>query len=178
MERQDPGGQQQQARIHPDQQAGDDRVGQGPGDNPVDVVQPVPQDRHPDAYREDGETEIGYKGGGSLTVAGACGTSPETTPVTPVAKLTAHPASSHFSCCRRTMLARRQLSSNRAPNDSQNTTMIGKITVWTGASQAVPREELSKPARPPLASMRTSWATMRLTRASYTLTSRNPVTVR
>ena len=47
----------------------------------------------------------------------------------PVARLIPHPASSHLSCCRRTMLARRQLSSNRATNDSQNTTMIGKITV-------------------------------------------------
>ena len=32
------GGQQHQPGVHPDQQAGDDRVRQGPGDDPVDVV--------------------------------------------------------------------------------------------------------------------------------------------
>ena len=52
MERQDPGGEQHQARIHPGQQAGDDRVGQGPGDDPVDVIQPVLQDPHADARRQ------------------------------------------------------------------------------------------------------------------------------
>ena len=32
--------------VDPDQQAGDDRVGQGTGDDPVNVVQPVLQDGH------------------------------------------------------------------------------------------------------------------------------------
>src|SRR5271156_1882666 len=37
------GGQQDQAGVYPDQQSGHDRVGQCAGDDPVDVVQPVPQ---------------------------------------------------------------------------------------------------------------------------------------
>src|SRR6516162_8332573 len=41
-------GEQDQPRVDPDQQAGDDRVGQGPGDDPVDFVQPVLQDRDAD----------------------------------------------------------------------------------------------------------------------------------
>ena len=75
MDRQDPGGQQHQSGVHPDQQAGDDRVGQGPGDDPVDRVQPVLHDgdadgdrqAHPDAdYHSRVESRfpgIGRKGG-------------------------------------------------------------------------------------------------------------------
>ena len=57
------------------------------------------------------------------------------------------------------MLTARQLSSSLVMNDSQNTIRIGKITARTGDSQAVPPEWLSRAARPPLASMRTSLAT-------------------
>jgi drug/metabolite transporter, DME family len=50
-DRQHLSGQQHQAWVQPDQQAGDDGVGQGAGDDPVDVVQPVtlplPGDRAP-----------------------------------------------------------------------------------------------------------------------------------
>jgi len=49
--------QQHQARVHPDQQPGHDRVGQRPADNPVDLVQPVPQDRHPHAGRQGGHAD-------------------------------------------------------------------------------------------------------------------------
>ena len=55
MEPEHLGGQQHQARVDPDQQAGDDRVGQGPADDAVDVIQPVPQDPDADADRESGQ---------------------------------------------------------------------------------------------------------------------------
>jgi hypothetical protein len=44
--------QQDQPGVHPDEQPGDDRVGQGPADDPVDVVQPELQDPEPDADRQ------------------------------------------------------------------------------------------------------------------------------
>ena len=52
-------GQQHQPGIDPDQQAGDDCVGQRAGDDPVDLVQPVLQDGHPDAHRQRGDAEPG-----------------------------------------------------------------------------------------------------------------------
>src|ERR1700730_4014415 len=42
------GGQQYRPGVDPSQHAGEDRVGHRPGDNPVDVVQPVLQDRDRD----------------------------------------------------------------------------------------------------------------------------------
>ena len=55
------GGQQDQARVDPDQQAGDDRVGQGPGDDPVDVVQPVAQDGDADGQRDQRDGPGAYR---------------------------------------------------------------------------------------------------------------------
>jgi hypothetical protein len=55
------GGQQHQPRVDPDQQAGDDRVRQRPGDDPVDLIQPVLQDPDADAYRQGGQP--GQEGG-------------------------------------------------------------------------------------------------------------------
>jgi DNA-binding SARP family transcriptional activator/tetratricopeptide (TPR) repeat protein len=55
-EPQDLGGQQHQPGVQPDQQAGDDRVGQRPGDDPVDLIQPVLQDPLPDRHRQRGDT--------------------------------------------------------------------------------------------------------------------------
>ena len=45
-------GQQHQPGVHSHQQPGHDRVGQGPGDDPVDVIQPVLEDADPDAEGE------------------------------------------------------------------------------------------------------------------------------
>ncbi len=47
-----PGGQQHQPGVDPDEQAGDDRVGQGAADDPVDLIQPVAQYGHAHAQWE------------------------------------------------------------------------------------------------------------------------------
>ena len=52
VERQHPSGQQHQACVQADQQAGDDGVGQGAADDAVDVVQPVLKDRDRDRDRD------------------------------------------------------------------------------------------------------------------------------
>jgi len=45
LERQQPGGQQDQGRVQPDEHSGDDGVGDGAGDDPVYVIQVVFRDR-------------------------------------------------------------------------------------------------------------------------------------
>jgi len=57
MEAEHLGGQQHKPGVHPDQQAGHDRVRQRPGDDPVDIVQMVFQDpyAHADRQRRDPE---------------------------------------------------------------------------------------------------------------------------
>jgi hypothetical protein len=57
VEPQHLGGQQYQPGVHPDQHPGHDRVGQRPADDPVDVVQAVLEDPHPDANRQGGQAE-------------------------------------------------------------------------------------------------------------------------
>ena len=48
-EREHARGQQHEPGVRPDQQSGHDRVGECAGDDPVDVIQPVLQDRYRDA---------------------------------------------------------------------------------------------------------------------------------
>ena len=55
------GGQQHQPGVDPGQQAGDDRVGHGPGDDPVDVVQPVPQHGDADGHRDERDGPAAYR---------------------------------------------------------------------------------------------------------------------
>jgi hypothetical protein len=52
--------QQHQPGVHPDQQTGHDRVGHGPRDQPVDVVQPVRQHRHGVGQRDTSRGRAGY----------------------------------------------------------------------------------------------------------------------
>src|SRR6202042_3045909 len=61
VDREPLGGQQYQAGVDPDQQAGDDRVAQSPGDDPVDVVQPVPQDGDADGQRDERDGAAAYR---------------------------------------------------------------------------------------------------------------------
>jgi hypothetical protein len=65
----------------------------------------------------------------------------------------AQPVSSHFSCWRRSPLARRQLSARRTTNTSQNAAST-KVTSLALDIQAVAPDGWSRPARLPLASMR------------------------
>ena len=149
------GGQQHQARVDADQQAGDDRVGQGPGDDPVDVVQPVLQDRHADGHRQRGDTQPGEAA--RRTPPKAWGRSPTSWSRARNRQmmLTVAPLASHFSCWRRSPVARRQLSAWRAMKASDSASSTKMSRPWTALNQPA---GTSRAVRPPLLSTRTGCA--------------------
>ena len=51
-------GQQDQTRIQPDQKVGDDRIGVRPADDPVDLIQPLLQDRDGGGHLEAQERQV------------------------------------------------------------------------------------------------------------------------
>jgi hypothetical protein len=52
------GGQQHQPGVQAGQQASDERVGQSPADDSIDVVQPVLQDPNTDARRQRDDADL------------------------------------------------------------------------------------------------------------------------